>query len=304
MAGAHLSRTPLPSCASRASQGWQPPQVYAWGNNAFGQLGLGDKRTRRSPALVSGLWALPVAQLAAGAAHSAALTSAGFLFTWGANSRGQLGLPPVAEVAAQHQVRGHWDKSQDTRKWVNPVAQLAAGAAHSAALTSAGLLFTWRTNSQGQLSLPVVAGVAAQHQARNEKDHALDVKRVSLCTRCANLHDQLGLPTVTEVAAQHQVRLVQELSIKEAKLRNCREKGCLHLADIRGLMSQRVARSACVLGVHQIDAHALFLMPVPLLCMLVEICSAFLQELAKFRLVHRCTERQAGLNMTIKRCFE
>ncbi len=78
-------------------------QVYAWGNNAFGQLGLGDKKTRRSPALVAGLWALPVAQLAAGAAHSAALTTAGFLFTWGANSRGQLGLPAVAEVAAQHQ---------------------------------------------------------------------------------------------------------------------------------------------------------------------------------------------------------
>lgn len=80
-------------------------QVYAWGNNAFGQLGLGDKRSRKTPTLVDGLWALPVAHLAAGAAHSAAVTAAGFLFTWGANSRGQLGLPAVAEVAAYHQVR-------------------------------------------------------------------------------------------------------------------------------------------------------------------------------------------------------
>ena len=81
--------------------------MYAWGNNAFGQLGLGDKRPRKTPTLVDGLWALPVAQLAAGAAHSAAVTAAGFLFTWGANSRGQLGLPAVAEVAAHHQV-GRW----------------------------------------------------------------------------------------------------------------------------------------------------------------------------------------------------
>lgn len=80
-------------------------QVYAWGCNAFGQLGLNDKLQRRSPALVEGLWALPVAQLAAGAAHSAAVTSAGFLFTWGANSCGQLGLPAAAEVAAQQQVK-------------------------------------------------------------------------------------------------------------------------------------------------------------------------------------------------------
>ena len=78
--------------------------MYAWGNNAFGQLGLGDKRPRKTPTLVDGLWALSVAQLAAGAAHSAAVTAAGFVFTWGANSRGQLGLPAVAEVAAHHQV--------------------------------------------------------------------------------------------------------------------------------------------------------------------------------------------------------
>lgn len=79
-------------------------QVYAWGCNADGQLGLNDKKVRRSPTLVTGLWGLPVAQLAAGAAHSAAVTSAGFLFTWGSNSCGQLGLPAVAEVAAQQQV--------------------------------------------------------------------------------------------------------------------------------------------------------------------------------------------------------
>ena len=42
-----------------------------------------------------------VAALAAGDAHSAALTANGFLFTWGSNDRGQLGLPAVAEVAAQ-----------------------------------------------------------------------------------------------------------------------------------------------------------------------------------------------------------
>ena len=42
-----------------------------------------------------------MAALAAGDAHSAALTANGFLFTWGSNDRGQLGLPAVAEVAAQ-----------------------------------------------------------------------------------------------------------------------------------------------------------------------------------------------------------
>lgn len=79
-------------------------QVYAWGRNVEGQLGLGDTKMRRMPSVVDALWALPVQQLAAGEKHSAALTSNGSLFTWGSNACGQLGLPAVAEVAAQTQV--------------------------------------------------------------------------------------------------------------------------------------------------------------------------------------------------------
>lgn len=75
--------------------------VYAWGANSFGQLGLGDTTHRRSPCIVSALWALPVLQLAAGDAHSVALTSNGFLFSWGDNEQGQLGLPADAERAQQ-----------------------------------------------------------------------------------------------------------------------------------------------------------------------------------------------------------
>lgn len=40
----------------------------------------------------------------AGDAHSAALTSNGFLFMWGSNDKGQLGLPAAADVAAQASV--------------------------------------------------------------------------------------------------------------------------------------------------------------------------------------------------------
>jgi E3 ubiquitin-protein ligase HERC4 len=47
---------------------------------------------RLTPTLVDGLWALPVVQLAAGDAHSAALTSSGQMFVWGSNHFGQLGL--------------------------------------------------------------------------------------------------------------------------------------------------------------------------------------------------------------------
>jgi Regulator of chromosome condensation (RCC1) repeat len=79
-------------------------QVYAWGLNTSGQLGLGDTVTRRSPAPVDALWAIPVVRLGAGSAHSAALASNGFLFTWGSNERGQLGIAAGPEASTSFQV--------------------------------------------------------------------------------------------------------------------------------------------------------------------------------------------------------
>ena len=63
-------------------------QVFAWGLNTSGQLGLNDALVRKSPAVVDALWAMPVQQLAAGQhhacitlsqkAHAMTLTAAGW----------------------------------------------------------------------------------------------------------------------------------------------------------------------------------------------------------------------------------
>ena len=43
-------------------------QVFAWGLNSAGQLGMGDSVSRKSPCAIEALWAMPVQQLAAGLA--------------------------------------------------------------------------------------------------------------------------------------------------------------------------------------------------------------------------------------------
>lgn len=60
---------------------------------------------RHTPTLVDGLWALPVVQLAAGDAHSAALTSSGHMFVWGSNHFGQLGLVRDGDPNSLHSRR-------------------------------------------------------------------------------------------------------------------------------------------------------------------------------------------------------
>ena len=68
-------------------------QVFSWGSNSHGQLGLGnDCSSPDSPQRVKSLKGIPLAQVAAGGNHSFALSVTGTSFGWGSNSVGQLAL--------------------------------------------------------------------------------------------------------------------------------------------------------------------------------------------------------------------
>jgi len=66
--------------------------VYSWGSNKFGQLGIGKGAAdQRRPHLIPMLQHKRAAQISSGALHSAAVTSDHLLYTWGQGSYGQLG---------------------------------------------------------------------------------------------------------------------------------------------------------------------------------------------------------------------
>jgi alpha-tubulin suppressor-like RCC1 family protein len=123
--------------------------VWAWGNNAEGQLGNGTICTTSqlcgvaTPAQVIGLTG--VTAIAAGDAHSLALKSDGTVWAWGNNASGQLGngtfcTPTICGTATPVQVSG-----------LTNVTAIASGAEHSLALTSDGTVWAWGQNTQGQL---------------------------------------------------------------------------------------------------------------------------------------------------------
>ena len=58
-------------------------EVYAWGSNGFGQLGMGaDKGPRLVPRRVETLRRLVVCDVSAGAMHSVCVSNEGEVYTW------------------------------------------------------------------------------------------------------------------------------------------------------------------------------------------------------------------------------
>uniref|UniRef100_A0A3B4A7P5 RCC1-like domain-containing protein n=1 Tax=Periophthalmus magnuspinnatus TaxID=409849 RepID=A0A3B4A7P5_9GOBI len=92
-----------------------------------------------------------VSQVSCGSQHSIALTKDGLVFTWGHNSRGQLGLGQCGESSPE-QVQHLSDL---------PVVQVAAGGEHSFSVSLSGAVFGWGNNSCGQLGLGDTTGTTS-----------------------------------------------------------------------------------------------------------------------------------------------
>ncbi|XP_022919461.1 probable E3 ubiquitin-protein ligase HERC4 isoform X2 [Onthophagus taurus] len=118
-------------------------KVYSCGNNDYGQLGHDQPRKRPRP--VSLLDAHRIKKVACGMSHSLALNEWGQVFAWGSNSDGQLGL----QLNVDNQSTPKIIKTLTTRH----IIQIACGANHNIALASNGEIFSWGSNTYGQLGV-------------------------------------------------------------------------------------------------------------------------------------------------------
>jgi alpha-tubulin suppressor-like RCC1 family protein/sugar lactone lactonase YvrE len=123
--------------------------LVAWGANSFGQLGDSTTVNRNAPVAVVTTGALSgkaVTAIATNTNHAMALCSDGTLAAWGNNNSGHLGsggvTPSTVPVAVVPGQRGS-----------RTIAAIAAGAYHSLALSTDGVIFSWGNNNFGQLGI-------------------------------------------------------------------------------------------------------------------------------------------------------
>ena len=116
--------------------------VWAWGSNNYGELGYDTPFNNPAciPSQINGLTG--VRGVRGGFHHSLALKSDGTVWSWGYNSKGQLGDGTTANRIIPGQVAG-----------LTAVAAVATGpeAYHNLALKFDGTVWAWGANDYGQL---------------------------------------------------------------------------------------------------------------------------------------------------------
>ncbi|OGG61213.1 hypothetical protein A3C87_03645 [Candidatus Kaiserbacteria bacterium RIFCSPHIGHO2_02_FULL_49_34] len=112
--------------------------LWMWGNNAFGQLGLGDQVHRSIPTQIG--TATDWKQVSANGNHALAIKTNGELYAWGYNFNGQLGLGDTNDRLVPTRVGTDTD-------W----EYVGAGGTHTLAIKTDGSLWATGLNSSGQL---------------------------------------------------------------------------------------------------------------------------------------------------------
>ncbi|MFY2562684.1 MopE-related protein [Corallococcus terminator] len=114
--------------------------VWAWGQNTFGQTGTGSATSTSvlSPSPVGGVFAATA--IAAGHNMSIIIMGNGLVKTWGHNASGQLGNGTTVNSASPVDVTGLAD-----------ARSIAAGAQHAVAVRPGCPVWAWGNNTQGQL---------------------------------------------------------------------------------------------------------------------------------------------------------
>jgi len=152
----HVCAGPLHSAAIVATSA-SHTRSFLFGSNRRGQCGIEKCNTVPLPMPLEHVehpelgTAVNFVRISLGRLHGVGLTDAGELYSWGSNTNGRLGHGDCTSAGAAKAGRGVRPPGRiDALKHVT-IIQAVAGDGHTLALTGSGRVFSWGSNSEGQL---------------------------------------------------------------------------------------------------------------------------------------------------------
>ena len=123
-------------------------KVYMWGDNKYGQLGIGNTESKPIPTLIPKRYFNneKVVDIVLGGWHSGAITETGKLYIWGCNDCGQLGIGNNIDAHKPTLLPSEYFNGEKPK-------QLCLGYRHSGIITESGQVYTWGRNEHGQLGV-------------------------------------------------------------------------------------------------------------------------------------------------------
>lgn len=117
--------------------------VYAWGINEMGQVGVGNEELYPTPIKLNGFDGQKIISISCGFLHSMALTEDGNVYSWGDNEFGQLGIgESIKNVNEPIKVRIEFK-----------IKKVICGRLHSLFLNYDGIIFAVGSNLNGQIGI-------------------------------------------------------------------------------------------------------------------------------------------------------
>ncbi|XP_048580362.1 alsin [Nematostella vectensis] len=163
-------------------------EVFAFGDNNFGQLGFGDRNRRRDPAKLPFFEGKRVVDIACGGQHSVVLLDNGETYAWGDSSSGQCGIGKcdnnsavdaptkvafTPEMKSPQSVFHLSEEKHETQPQATDVKikSIACGDCHTLALSSRGTVWAWGLGCQtGHGSLNSIVSRPKMVEALKDKE--------------------------------------------------------------------------------------------------------------------------------------
>ena len=196
--------------------------LWAWGYNGNGRLGDGTTNAKKVPTKITieGEENKKWKQISAGGSHSLAIDEDGNLWSWGLNSKGQLGIGTNDDKLVPTKIT---IEEEQNKKW----KQVSAGDQYSLAIDEDGNLWSWGYNHNGELgdgttgekNVPTKITIEGEENKKWKQiyagyDHSLVIdENDNLWSMGYNAYGQLGDGTIKDKHVPTKITVAEKTNI-------------------------------------------------------------------------------------------